>query len=883
MKPPILNLLFFFFALQLQAQTITGTVKDQNEQPLENTNVMAKPLGGKKGMKFAIADHLGRYKLELEKETDYEITVNYIGFVGEKITYSNENPITTYHFVLQAQEIQLDEIVIEYDYQPVIVKKDTLIFDVAAFANGNERKLKEQLEKLPGVEVSENGQVKVQGKTVTQFMVEGKSFFGGGTKIGVENIPADAVDKVEVIDHFTEVAHMKEVSGSDDLAMNIKLKEDKKQFVFGDLRLGYGNNKYYETHASLFYYAPKINWSAILNVNNYGGQILDYSDIARFEGFKSLYLKEKKSLINLYDYTTPNTNVTENKNQFLATDFRYSFGKRWDVKAFVLANKNWIRSQSDQSIEYLQENEISFENRNTFGKAKTSLISGRISADFRQNKTTNYSYNFQTSLSNNNRNNSIQTQNNLRETLFETHSQADNFAIAQLFEYQKTFNKKHKGSFALSHNYSNEKPTYQWGADQSFLGEYIPLQAADFYLLQQIEKVQNNQIQTSFKHFWIAGKRHHIYTTLGLNANLTKLHSASNQLIENTSRSLFDAGFGNDLDYKLFNTYLGLEYKLLYKKLTTTFGLQLNNYNLHNKQITDNRTFNKWFLEPTVTAVYDFNKSESLNFNYNLSNDFLDANSYANRYQIYSFNSIYQGNTLLQSLRYHSLNLRYSKFNMYQGSSIWASINYNKQNNTIRNQVEVTNTDLFYQTVMTNNPDERVSMYGSFTQRVKKWEFGVNGNLSFNKYVQNTNNIDIPTQNNNQSIGLSVKTFYKEIPTFRIGYNKSFSQLKSSYNNKSTADNLSFGVDYKFLKGFVFKGDYNYNISKYNTSNIKYEQANVSLEYKKENSPWLFMIQGNNLFNTGLINKISFSNFQIVNSNTYILPRVFLFSVQYKL
>ena len=71
-----------------------------------------------------------------------------------------------------------------------------------------------------------------------------------------------------------------------------------------------------------------------------------------------MYLKEKKSLINLYDYTTPNTNVTENKNQFLATDFRYSFGKRWDIKAFVLANKNWIRSQSDQSIEYLQENEI---------------------------------------------------------------------------------------------------------------------------------------------------------------------------------------------------------------------------------------------------------------------------------------------------------------------------------------------------------------------------------------------------------------------------------------------------------------------------------------------------------------------------------------------
>src|SRR5690554_930480 len=118
--------------------------------------------------------------------------------------------------------------------------------------NGNDRQLKDQLEKLPGVEVSDSGQDKVQSKNVTQFMVEGNIFFGGGTKLGVENIPADAVDKVEVIDHFTQVGHMKEVSGSDDLAMNIKLKEDKKKFVFGDIRAGAGNNKFYEDNDSLF-------------------------------------------------------------------------------------------------------------------------------------------------------------------------------------------------------------------------------------------------------------------------------------------------------------------------------------------------------------------------------------------------------------------------------------------------------------------------------------------------------------------------------------------------------------------------------------------------------------------------------------------------------
>ena len=69
-------------------------------------------------------------------------------------------------------------------------------------------------------------------------MVEGKSFFGGGSKLAVENIPADALDKIEVIDHFNKVGFLKEVSDSDELAMNVKLKEEKKKFVFGDVEAG---------------------------------------------------------------------------------------------------------------------------------------------------------------------------------------------------------------------------------------------------------------------------------------------------------------------------------------------------------------------------------------------------------------------------------------------------------------------------------------------------------------------------------------------------------------------------------------------------------------------------------------------------------------------
>ena len=75
--------IFIFFTQISFTQTLTGTVKDSLGNPLQNANVIAKPLLEKQGLKFAIADHLGRYKLELEKEVPYEVRVSYLGFVEE--------------------------------------------------------------------------------------------------------------------------------------------------------------------------------------------------------------------------------------------------------------------------------------------------------------------------------------------------------------------------------------------------------------------------------------------------------------------------------------------------------------------------------------------------------------------------------------------------------------------------------------------------------------------------------------------------------------------------------------------------------------------------------------------------------------------------------
>ncbi|WP_394757916.1 carboxypeptidase-like regulatory domain-containing protein, partial [Flavobacterium sp.] len=221
----LLLVLFASFISYSQTKTITGVISDTLNIPLENANIIAKPYQANEQLKFAIADNKGRYKLELENSVKYEITASYLGYKEEILIIDPNATLTKHNFVLKSTGKMLKEIVIKHDFKPIVIKKDTLTFNVKSFAKGNERKMKEILEKLPGVEVDKKGNVTVQGKKVTKMLVEGKSFFGGGSKLAVENIPADALDKIEVIDHFNQVGFMKQVSDSDDLAMNVKLKE----------------------------------------------------------------------------------------------------------------------------------------------------------------------------------------------------------------------------------------------------------------------------------------------------------------------------------------------------------------------------------------------------------------------------------------------------------------------------------------------------------------------------------------------------------------------------------------------------------------------------------------------------------------------------------
>ena len=120
------------------------------------------------------------------------------------------------------ENTELDAVELTYE-MPVVVKGDTLVYDADSFKTGTERKLEDVLKNLPGVEVTDDGEIEVEGKVVSKVMVEGKEFFEGDSKIASKNIPSSAVDKVEILKNYADVGQLSSVQNNqDNIAINIK-------------------------------------------------------------------------------------------------------------------------------------------------------------------------------------------------------------------------------------------------------------------------------------------------------------------------------------------------------------------------------------------------------------------------------------------------------------------------------------------------------------------------------------------------------------------------------------------------------------------------------------------------------------------------------------
>ncbi|SHM08991.1 carboxypeptidase-like regulatory domain-containing protein [Flavobacterium xinjiangense] len=900
MKKSILLALFFITSISFsQSIKLEGVITDLKTVGLEMANVMAVNKTTKAMDSYAITNDKGKFILTLKPNTAYSLKISYLGMQNKEleITTSAENSIK--NVILEEGGIELDGVEIVRE-MPVSIKGDTIVYNGDSFKTGTERKLEDLLKKLPGVEVNADGEVEVEGKKVTKLMVEGKDFFDGDTKLGVKNIPADAIDKIQVLRNYNENSILKGVENNqDNVAMNIKLKSGKKNFWFGDMTAGIGvahEESRYLINPKLFYYSPKYSINLISNFNNIGELPLTVQDYFKFTGgFRGMMQKGGSSFnVSSNDLGISllrNNRAKDIETQFGATNFSYNVNKAWSLSGFGIISSSLTDLETKSQTNILQPNssEIqSTENRQEVAHQKSNLGLFKLSSSYKPNTKFQFDYDILTKLSKQDENNSL-----LRESIVSNNSQTENIntlkkqdptSVNQNLSLYYTQSDKNIFAFEMQHLYQEENPFYNANLrSQPFsLSGYTSGQNRND--INQNRFVKTNKLDAKWDYYYMLTPKSNINVTLGNTYSHQNFNSSIFQILDNeTVNNLDDVANTNDVNYNFNDTFLGLHYKILTGKFTFTPGVSLHAYNMTNEQLGTSKSQNFYRALPDFLAIYQIKKAESLTYNFSYTNNFTDINQLAEGYVFSNFNSLTKGNRFLENATAQVHSLRYFKYNMFNFENITAFATYSRK-------VDAIKTSAFFNGVnQTSSPynsdfaDETLSGNGSYGRSfLKNYKASLGANLNWSKFNNIQNNVLSTNESFTQSYTVKASTNYKNMPNLELGYNV----VKNDYNNSTFYTEKPFArLDYFFLKSFSFVTEYEfyhyYNNAK--TVNNEYDFLSASLIYQKKGSKLEYKVSGTNLLNTTSLNDDSFSQFSTRTSQYTVQPRYIIFSLKYNL
>ena len=237
--PTVFFILFLsLFSINTNAQKISlsGIVTDSTGVGLPAATIALMQAQDSVLISFGITDDEGNFELKKVSKGGFLLQVSYIGYENHWQNISvNENSenIKLGKIILTPASKILNEVEVIAEHVPLQFKNDTLEYNANAFKTQPGSVVEDLLKKLPGVEVERDGTIKAQGETVQNVLVDGKEFFGDDPKIATKNLPADAVDKVQVFDKKSERAEFTGIEdGRDSKAINLELKDGKKERVF---------------------------------------------------------------------------------------------------------------------------------------------------------------------------------------------------------------------------------------------------------------------------------------------------------------------------------------------------------------------------------------------------------------------------------------------------------------------------------------------------------------------------------------------------------------------------------------------------------------------------------------------------------------------------
>lgn len=270
------SIIIFFFSYQAFGQvksvTISGLVKDKaSTNPLGYVNVVLKTEKDSTFVTGVVSGDDGRFVLSGIKPGDYYLEFSFVGyltkkkplFVGTLTEYLDESTIE-----LSEDAKVLNEVVVTGQQDAVSEKLEKKIFSVADNISQSGGSVMQAMQNLPGVTV-QDGKVLLRGNDKVAVLIDGKqtALTGFGSQSGLDNLPASAIEKIEIINNPSAKYDANGNAG----IINIIYKKNKQEGFNGKAGFGLGAGALWVRQENLptirpqYQVTPKINPSLSLN------------------------------------------------------------------------------------------------------------------------------------------------------------------------------------------------------------------------------------------------------------------------------------------------------------------------------------------------------------------------------------------------------------------------------------------------------------------------------------------------------------------------------------------------------------------------------------------------------------------------------------------
>jgi hypothetical protein len=850
-----------FFACYGFAQTsVEGVVVNAAGEKIEGA-IVSLTDGNQDILTYKISDREGKFSLSVEQEnTGLRLVASLLGYATQTIAL--EKTSQNLKIVLQPQAIEIQEVVVKADM--IRRREDTIVYNVDAFKAKQDRVIGDIIQKLPGVEVSDNGTISYNGESINKFYIEGMDLLEGKYGIATNNVPVDAVQNVELIENHEPLNLLKDISTSTRAAINLKLKNSKLAKPVGNATLGAGadeNDFLWRINLFLLQAGSRQQTIAMYKTNNTGVNVS----------------RELTDLItgNTYPLQTSvfNDNLTSslrlssqrylfNQTHTASVNHLFKIGKN----DFFRMNINYLHDRQDKRIEtnssyFLQDSMLNI-NELTLNNQKSNALDASLT----------YTNNAPSFYLNNLLNAKLQWNSALAGVTAQNH-------VAQQYltpEYNIS------NSLQLIRKFGNRLFDITSNTYCSSLPQELNIG------IDSLENIYNQSVR-------YAGFYSNLSTALsfiGENSALT-LRLTAEGALENfhsrLSHELFTDSTVNDMRSSYFTLNLTPTYKYDLDKITFSFipRIQQHFINISDRPYQKDLKKAYLFVQPRLTVSYSINPFWSATLGYGFNQSVGDMMDLTVSPVLYSYRNIRIKSGVLSHRKTQSASVRLNFRNPLTTLFFNTGLQYsNTRRNLLNNQRFIGINSISGNLERENRTESWMWMvYAGKYLRDVRTNISLQANVSYNRSEKLQQDILYPVQS--LGVFLTPKINVKISDAMNAEYRASIiSQHVGIETSDNTTRNRSGQVSqnlnyYYFINNWELsvQGEYLYSQIARNVSAGTFF-ADVRLKYAAKFAD--FELSWNNIFNNRSYKYIIYSDLDTYIYNYRLRPSNILFSVSFR-